>query len=184
VTTTFSLVAAAAALDVHRSTLDGWLKRGCPAAQKADRSRGIDWQLSLGDVMQWRIDEAVKAATPDGDDGNGSKDEADRRKAWAQARLAEIEVDTQLRNVAEVSHFKELATDMCFMLRAGIENTSAKIAGRACIMTDPNEIREMCRSEFNRTWMAAQSDWNERFGAFVEGTEFDPDNEEDDSIEY
>ncbi len=162
---TYSLTRAATELGLHRNTLSAWLDRGCPAVTKADRSRGVDWQLKLGDIFDWRVKTAVDDALSGfhGEAGQITKDEADRRKAVAQAQLAEIEVDERRRLVVLRSDAESMAADFAQALRSGVDNGIAKTAGRAATMTDPHEIMEFFWAEWNRSMKNAQQLLNEKW---------------------
>jgi hypothetical protein len=174
---TYSLTKAAAILEIHRNTLASWIDRGCPAVEEADRSNGKEWQISIPAVIDWRIHTAVADAVAAfrTDEGFVSKDEADRRKALAQARLAEIDVDERERTVVLTSDATANMTDFCMALRSGVDNGVAKTAGRAAMMTDPNEIREFLMAEFNKSWRAAQTELNEKWSELRDGESADPD---------
>ena len=74
---TVSLVQAAAILGVHRNTLAGWVDHGCPVVKRADRARGIEWEISIPAVVDWRIQKAVADALASyhGENGRISRDE-------------------------------------------------------------------------------------------------------------
>ena len=100
-----SLIATAATLGVSRNTVAGWIAKGCPVVSRADRDRGVEWRLDVGQVHAWRVDTAVREAvagyrTVDGD--KITKDEADRRRAVAMAIVAEGEADQALGSVVDV----------------------------------------------------------------------------------
>jgi hypothetical protein len=78
------------------------------------------------------------------EDGKTSKEEADRRRAVANAITAEVEVDEALKSVVSRFDAESAIADFCQALRAG-----AKIAGRAATMTKPGEIRDLCEAECN-----------------------------------
>jgi hypothetical protein len=50
---THSLTATAALLGLHRNTLADWLARGAPYETRADKQRGIDWELSIPAIVAW-----------------------------------------------------------------------------------------------------------------------------------
>ncbi len=179
---TFSLSKAAELLGVSRNTLGGWLSRGCPAVSKADRVSGKEWRLSIPAIFEWRIKTAVDDARGGfhGETGQISRDEADRRKAVAQAGLAEIEHDTARRSVILVADAEANMADFAQALKEGVDNGIAKTAGRAAMMTDPNEIREFFWAEWNRSMKNAQMILDEKW-AETKGERYaEPDNEFED----
>ncbi len=179
---TYSLTAAAGIFQIHRNTLANWISRGCPATNESARRGGEEWQISIPAVIDWRIKTAVDDAvagllTPD---GKISKDEADRRKAVAQAGMAEIEHDTARRSVILVADAEANMADFAQALKEGVDNGIAKTAGRAAMMTDPNEIREFFWAEWNRSMKNAQMILDEKW-AETKGERYaEPDNEFED----
>jgi len=159
-TQTYSLTETASLLGKHRNTVKGWLSQGCPVVTKADRARGVEWALSIPDVVGWLVDRAAKDAADgaEGDVSRISKDEADRRKAVAQAIAEEVNTAELLD---EVLNRHDAAADIAAFavsLRAGLASVSGKIAGRAASMTVPAEIQEFIEAEMNKAFSAAQEE--------------------------
>lgn len=166
---TYSLAQAAAIMGVHRNTLSGWIDRGgCPVQKRADRSRGIEWEISIPAVIDWRISKAVEDALAgyQNEDGRITRDEADRRRAVAQAVSAEVSADAALGGVVEREEAEADMAAFCVVLKTGLANASAKIASRATTVTSAPEIQELCEAELNRAFDAAQT---ELVARWVEG---------------
>ena len=157
---TVSLVQAAAVLGVHRNTLAGWVDQGCPVVKRADRSRGIEWEISIPAVVDWRIQKAVTDALASyhGESGRMSRDEADRRRAVAQAITAEVAADEALDRVVARADAEATWPPSVWSSRPGCTNASAKIAARAAALASPPEIQEVCERELNRAFEAAQGE--------------------------
>lgn len=173
-----SLVQAAATFGVHRNTLSKWIDQGCPVVSKADRDRGREWEISIPDVIDWRIKRAVADAVSsvEGDDGKVSRDEADRRRAVANAISAEVAADEDLKSVMSRFDGESMLSDFCQALRSGLSNVGAKIANRTAAMTRPAEIRDFCQKAVNDVFAAAEADLRERWAG-------EPDEDEGDSGE-
>lgn len=161
----FSLVQAAAVLGVHRNTLAKWIDLGCPVERRADRARGIEWEISIPAVVDWRIKKAVDdtVAIYGQSDGGVSQEAADRRRALANAITAEIEADKALDEVVSRGEAIEDVTAFCQVLKTGLSNASARIASRAASMSSAPEIQEMVQEELNRSFRAAQGDLSQRW---------------------
>ena len=157
---TLSLVQAAATLGVHRNTLSKWLDEGCPAVTRADRDRGIEWQLEIPSVVDWRIRRAVEGALASYQDDGGqiTKPEADRRRAVAQAITAEVEADEALDAVVSRDNAEAVMASFCQVLKSGLGNASSKIASRAATMRSAPEIRDVCHQELNRAFDTAAAE--------------------------
>ena len=160
-----SLTQASAILGVHRNTLAKWLDQGCPAVTRADRDRGIEWELEIPAIVDWRITRAVEDALASygGEEGMISKDEADRRRAVANAITAEVAADEALRSVV---HRHEAEADMaafCQALKTGLSNSSSRIAARAASVSSAPEIEDLCHVELNRAFDAAEAELTARW---------------------
>lgn len=175
-----SLSQTATLLGVHRNTLSQWLREGCPAVVKADRERGVEWQLALPDIIAWRIERAVgDAVASHGGDGTGmSVEEAQRRRAVALAQMAEIDLDDRLQLTVERGEVVGMFADFCQSLRQGVSNGFDKIASRGATITSSTEIRHMCESEWNRAMGVARAEfrrtWDATLGTKGDRPEADP----------
>ena len=107
-----SLKEAAAFLDRDRNTLTKWIeKEGCPYVEKADRDLGKAWVLDLAEVVRWLERRAADTAAErlgGATDGVTSEDEAKRRRAVAQAVVAELDMLERLRSVVPVDDILDL----------------------------------------------------------------------------
>lgn len=150
---------------VSLPTIDAWIRKNCPVVERG--SRGRQWRFDSAAVIDWRIKQAVDAATSGllDKDGKTSKDEADRRRAVANAITAEVEADEMLKSVVSRFDAESCVADFCQALRSGFSNAGSKIAGRAAAMTSPTEIRDLCEAEFNRSFEAAEKDLAEKWSS-------------------
>lgn len=156
----FSQKRIAALLEVHRNTVAKWIDEGCPVVQRADRDRGIEWELSLPEIVEWRISRSVQSAVAgyQGDAGLITKEEADRRRAVANAITAEISADEALRSVVSRHDAVADMATFCQVLKTGLANMAAKVAARATTMTNASEIEAMAQTEMNRAFTAAREE--------------------------
>lgn len=122
----FSLSELSALLGVHRNTLSTWVKRGCPHLQKADRSRGQEWQFDLAAVVRWREDQAVAAAL--GDTTQIDDKEARRRKLAAEAALTELELAKEQGKVVEIDQVARVVGEEYANCRARLLAIPSKLA--------------------------------------------------------
>lgn len=163
--TRYSLTQAAAVLGVHRNTLSKYLDQGAPAITRANRDRGIEWELDIPAIVDWLIAKAVQSAVANygGETGRIDREEADRRRAVANAITAEVAADEALRSVM---HRHEAEADMaafCQVLKTGLGNASSKIAARAASITSAPEIEDLCHAELNRAFDAAEAELSARW---------------------
>ncbi|MCJ2068306.1 terminase small subunit [Methylobacterium sp. J-030] len=77
--------------NVTVSTVDGWVARGCPQIDGGSKIGPA--QFDVAAVFRWRIGRAVADALMalDGDAAGMTREEAEGRKALAEARLAELD---------------------------------------------------------------------------------------------
>lgn len=143
---------------VSLPTVDAWVRRGCPARQRG--SKGREWEFDTAAVIDWRIDQKAQdvAASLQGEAGQISKDEADRRKAVANAITAEVAADEALRVVVSRHDAAADVAGFCQVLKSGLSNAAAKIASRATTITNAPEIEEMVQAEMNRAFRSAREE--------------------------
>lgn len=162
---TYSLTEAASILGKHRNTVAKWLEQGCPAVTRADRARGVEWELSIPNIIDWLVSRAVEdaVASGGGDVSRISRDEAERRKAIAQAVREEVNTAELLDEV--VNRHDAVADIAAFAvaLRTGMANVCGKVAGRAATMTSAAEIQEFLEAETNKAFTEAQEELADRW---------------------
>lgn len=140
-----SLAQLASALDRDRNTVKGWLDKGCPAVTRANRATGQTWALDLAEVVRWLENRAAESATAAvgaiDDAGFMPKEEADRRKAVAQALMAELNLEEERRAVVRVDVALDLVAAEYASVRQAIENVPSTMAGRLATESDPARIQ-------------------------------------------
>ena len=161
---------------VSLPTIDAWLRKGCPIVERG--SKGREAKFDSAAVIRWIRDSAVADAVSglQDDDGKVSRDEADRRRAVANAISAEVAADEDLKSVMSRFDGETMLADFCQALRSSMSTTGSKIANRTAAMTRPAEIRDFCQAEINRSFNAAEADLRERWAG-------EPDEDEGDSGE-
>lgn len=159
----FSLVEAAAILGKHRNTLSGWIDDGCPVVRRADRARGVEWQIDIGAVVDWLLDRASEDAGAGGDSVGMKTDEANRRRAIALMIAEEVSTAELLSQVVNRRDAAADIADFCIGLRTGLSTFCAKLAGRAASMTSPTEIQALAEAEMNRVFDAAAEELGKRW---------------------
>lgn len=143
---------------VSLPTVDAWVEKGCPFVQRG--SKGREWQFDTAAVINWRVDRAVQEAVAglQGEAGQISKDEADRRKAVANAISAEVAADEALRIVVSRHDAAADVAAFCQVLKTGLSNAASKMAARATTITNASEIEAMLQAEMNRAFAAAREE--------------------------
>lgn len=89
---TLSKIDLAAALGVSTQTLDQWLGRGMPYVSRPGAGSRA-YRFDLSEVLRWRID--YERAQAEAGTDETDLDEAKRRRAVAEARIAEMQADRE-----------------------------------------------------------------------------------------
>ncbi|WP_267355649.1 MULTISPECIES: terminase small subunit [unclassified Methylobacterium] len=152
---------------VSTNTISTWVEKGCPYVERG--SNGVEYQFDSAAVIEWKIQRAVENVTMSaGDEGckdssKARREDADCRRAVANAVVAEIGADEALKSVvSRHDALADLAT-FCQVLRTGLSNMAAKIAARATTMDSAPEIEALARKETNRAFAAARLELGRRW---------------------
>src|SRR4051794_36061705 len=110
------------------------------------------------------IDRSVNAALAGLQDSTGriTRDEADRRRAIANAVSAEIQADEALGAVVSRETAEADVTAFCQVLMTGLSNAASKLASRTSTMTNAAEIADIAQAEMNRAFEAAREELERR----------------------
>lgn len=128
-----SLKEAASLLDRDRNTIMKWIDAGCPFVEKADRDLGKAWVLDIADIVRWLEDRSARlTAEKLGVNAEGAitEEEAKRRRAVAQAVIAEIEASEVLKTVVRTSAAIERVASDYAEIRSKMMAVPDAIAGR------------------------------------------------------
>ena len=133
-------------LGISMTTLDDWVRRGCPVLERG--SRGRRWSFNSADVRGWR-EETVRSedvgrpAVPD--------PEMKRRRLLADTEMAEFNL---ARAKAKVVSIEQRDRAMAMAFAAVRENLRAvvptRIARRVCDELDEVSIRAVVLEEVDR----------------------------------
>ncbi len=128
---TVSAAQCALLLDHDRGTIQKWLSQGCPFVTQANRALGMAWELDLAEVVKWREEVAAKTVAEkfgDTPDGQMTEEEAKRRRAVAQAVVAELDMLERLKAVIPVSDALDLWVKDYSRIKAKAMSLPDKIA--------------------------------------------------------
>jgi phage terminase Nu1 subunit (DNA packaging protein) len=140
---TLSKTDLAAALDVSTQTLDQWLNRGMPFVSKPGTgSRSYEFDLSA--VLRWRLDyeRAQADAATDGTD----IEEAKRRRAVAEARLAEMAADREEGQLLARADVDAAVTGAFARVRARLLAVPSKVAAEAAAESEPVRVQALVQA--------------------------------------
>jgi phage terminase Nu1 subunit (DNA packaging protein) len=128
--------------DVALTTIDTWVKKGCPVHQRG--AKGIEWQFNTADVARWREDERAKQAAGTAPD---DMDKLDLRKAQADTLRAELELAKARDEVAPVAEFEKATSRMLATIRTNALNIPARAALRLLGETNETTFKRILREE-------------------------------------
>lgn len=134
--------ALAQILGVALTTIDTWVKGGCPVVQRG--GKGLEWSFSTADVIRWRMDEVAKKATGDAPD---DMEQLDLRKAKADTLRAELELAKARDEVAPVAEFEKASARLMATIRANMLNIPARAALRLLGETNETAFKRILRDE-------------------------------------
>lgn len=150
---------------VSLPTIDSWVENGCPFIERG--SKGVEWKFDSAAVIDWRMQRAVENAVSTAGDENSKarREDADCRRAIANAVVAEIAADEALKGVVSRHDAVADMATFCQVLKTGLSNMAAKVAARATTMTNAPEIEAMAQAEMNRAFTAAREEITARWSA-------------------
>lgn len=130
------------AMGVQTTTIDRWLREGCPVKQRG--RKGVPWEFSLPDVVTWWGARERENAT-----GGATTDEAElkRRKLAAETGKAELEFAKARGEVATVGEFKRAQAKMMAAIRANVMNVPARAVLQLLGETDETTFKARLRAE-------------------------------------
>jgi phage terminase Nu1 subunit (DNA packaging protein) len=164
-----SLARAAMLLGKPRNTLGGFLAEGMPGVSKRGPRGAVEWSIDLAQAHRWLVERAVAAergrleakhvlelerwkrvAEGVGADEPTSRTEALRRRARAQARLAELDLEVRERLLAPVADIREALANTLTGIRQRLlgiptaiaPSVAAEPAPEVCLQILDAAIRE------------------------------------------
>jgi phage terminase Nu1 subunit (DNA packaging protein) len=120
-------------LSVNLSTVDNWVRDGCPFLSRPVRQGVGQWEFSPAAVFQWRIDrerQAMLGALVDVDEA-----EARRRKLAAEAGLAELQLRKANGEVVAIADAQKAWSQMVGAARAKLLSIPTKLAPLLAVET-------------------------------------------------
>lgn len=133
-------------LGVAMTTLDDWIRRGCPVVERGGRGRA--WKFNSAAVRSWR-DNDIRAELKD--TRNASTEELKRRKLQAETEQAELELAKAKEELVPVEQYGRALAKAFGEVRAGIRNVVPGRAARRVVgETDETRIKEVVLEEVDQ----------------------------------
>jgi phage terminase Nu1 subunit (DNA packaging protein) len=117
------------------STVDNWVRDGCPFIRRPVRQGVGQWEFSPPAVFQWRLDRERQAML--GEIVQVDENEARRRKLAAEAGLAELELHLANGAAVKISDQEKVWIQMVGSARARLLSIPTKLGPMLAIETDP-----------------------------------------------
>lgn len=158
---------------IAATTLDDWIRRGCPVVQRG--SRGVQWQINSAEVHKWREDDIRSQST-------GTKvatnEELIKRKLAADVASAELAFAKEAELVAPIEQTERLLVKAFGEVRASLRNVlPARAARRLIGESDPSKIKAILLDEIDTALEALSDD------ELLTEADLDIDPEDDDAEE-
>ena len=141
-------------MGVSVTTIDRWVKDGCPVAQRG--SRGIEWAFELPSLIRWWGDRRASDA-----EQNEVSDllEIELRTKRAEMLKAELELAKAKGEVANVREFEKVQVKAMASIRARVMNVPQRVAMRLIGETNETTIKARLTEELrNALESASESD--------------------------
>lgn len=161
----FSRAQVAECFGVAATTVDAWVKRGCPVAQRG--SRGVEWVFNSADVARWLRDSAVAEAT--GDDADPMED-LRLRKLRAETEVAELELAKAKASVVDLPAVERVLGSVMSELQVRLRALPGRVAPAALGETDETVFKRVLLEEIDAAL--------EKLAAFDVSTLIDSDDDD------
>lgn len=127
---------------VALSTVDNWVRAGCPVQKRP--GRGLESEFVLSDVIKWRTEKAVEDAT--------REDPTDAeavmlRKLVAETELAELKLAKERELVAPVEEFERVTAKLLATIQTRVMNVPDRAALQLLGCTDEREFKTKLSAE-------------------------------------
>jgi phage terminase Nu1 subunit (DNA packaging protein) len=123
---------AAELMGVNPTTLDRWVKEGCPVAERG--SRGVEWKFDIPALVKWWGDRRAAQAA---EDEPGDMMEIELRTKRAQMLKAELELAKAKGEVGAVREFELVQSKAMAAVRARVMNVPQRVVMR--LLGETNE---------------------------------------------
>lgn len=135
----------AAATGAALTTIDGWVRDGCPFIQRG-AGRGQEWKFSLPAVIAWLRARDVANAT-----GKVEADENQlrKRRAVADTTKAELELAKAQALVADLAQVERMVARAFAEVRAGVRQVPGRVVSRLIGETDERRFKSVLLEELD-----------------------------------
>lgn len=139
---------------VSLTSIDNWIRQGLPYVEKGDLSS--PWTFDTYQVIKWKTKKAPKptklATSTDSEEPEAIDiNEAKRRKAVAEAKLAELDLHLKQEKVILLEAVQMAVTEEFNRIRTRFLGLPAKLAPRLFQTDNPAKIQELLNKDIRAT---------------------------------
>jgi len=139
---------------VAMTTIDDWVRRGCPVVERGGRGR--PWKFNTAGVHGWRLDDIRNEAAGV---QTASADELKRRKLEAETEMAELELAKAKELVAPIEQIERALAKAFGEVRANLRNVLPGRAARRLVgETKQSRIKIVLLEEVDQALEALADD--------------------------
>ena len=129
---------------VADTTVDQWIRRGCPVVQRG--AKGVSWQINTADVSEWLKTRAVEDATGD---TLADESELKRRKLAAETAKAELELAKIKGEVVPLRQVERALSNVFAELKTNVRSVPSRVATMLVGELNETRIKEVVMSEID-----------------------------------
>ncbi|MCF6777549.1 terminase small subunit [Thiotrichales bacterium 19X7-9] len=133
---------------VYVTTIDDWVRRGCPYLEKGGRGRA--WSFNTADLFKWRLQEEVnqnEKIMPNGEQLNLKIKQAKLRLTDAQADNEKIKARLAANKVIDADLLSSVLADVFGLMRNKLLSIPERVESRLVGETDKDKFRKVLLDE-------------------------------------
>lgn len=129
---------------VADTTVDQWIRRGCPILQRG--AKGIQWQINTADVAEWLKQRAVEDVSGD---TLADESELKRRKLAAETAKAELELAKVKGEVVPLRQLERALSNTFAEVKTNMRNVPGRVATSLIGETAEIRIKDVILAEID-----------------------------------
>lgn len=131
---------------VALTTVDRWVKDGCPVVQRG--GRGVEWKFNTAEVRLWEKQRDREVAG--GSNDESPTEELKRRKLLAETRLIEMELERKAKAIAPVWQMHRVMSVRCTLIQINLMNMATRLVSSLIGETDERRFKDTMVAEVKR----------------------------------
>lgn len=151
--TRFNRAETAAHMGVSVTTLDRYVREGCPVVQRG--SRGVEWAFDLPDVVRWY---GNKRAAETASDAPTDIEAVELRTAQAEMSIKELALAKARGEVASIREFELVQSKAMASIQARVMNVPQRVVMQLLGETDETKFKDVLANELREALESAADD--------------------------